>query len=188
LVSRFVGFLFILIVIAQFPVVQELLIWDRTAIESGQWWRILTGNITHTNVTHMLMNLVALWVLALLHKDYYQDNTLTLLTLFMMPVIGLLMFFTPYSSYAGLSGVLHGLFAFGIIRDIQYQQPLGYLLFVLFFGKLIGELWTLGGSFNASLIEANVAYQAHWAGALIGLFAALLIEKPPLLKSVKSIS
>lgn len=174
-----------LILIAQHPVIQEYLIWDRTAIENGQWWRVLTGNITHTNLIHMLMNLSALWILAVLHKMYYQDKTLILLTGFMMPVIGLLMFFTPYSSYAGLSGVLHGLFAFGIIRDIQYKQPLGYLLLVLFFGKLIGELWTLGGSFNASLIDAHVAYQAHWAGALIGVFSAFLIEKPPLFNSVK---
>ncbi len=177
--SRFVGILIVLIVIAQHPVIQAHLIWDRLAIENGQWWRVLTGNITHTNVIHMLMNLSALWILSVLHKWYYQDKMLILLISFMMPVIGLLMFFTPYSSYAGLSGVLHGLFAFGIIRDIQYKQPLGYLLLVLFLGKLIGELWTSGGNFNANLIEAHVAYQAHWTGALIGFFSALLIKKPP---------
>ncbi len=179
------AFLIILILIAQLPVIHEYLIWDRAAIEKGQWWRVLTGNITHTNVIHMLMNLSALWILAVLHKMYYQDKTWILLTGIMMPVIGLLMFFTPYSSYAGLSGVLHGLFAFGIIRDIQYKQPLGYLLLVLFLGKLLAELWTLDTSYSASLIEAQVAYQAHWIGALIGFFSAFIIEKSPLFTRVK---
>ncbi len=167
-----------LILVAQIPMVQEVFIWERAALEKGQWWRLITGHFTHTNITHMVMNISGLVALFLLHKKYYQEKTLLVLVWFMMPVIGVLMYFTPYSSYAGLSGILHGLFAWGIIKDIQNKIPFSYALFLGFIVKLVWEYLSLGGRFTFDLIEAHVAYQAHWAGALIGILAALLLRKP----------
>ncbi|OEE58803.1 rhombosortase [Enterovibrio norvegicus] len=173
-VSRILVALVALTLIAQVPTVHEALVWDRLDIQAGQWWRIVTGNLTHTNAIHMAMNLAALLVLALLHRRYYAPRSLLAMLWTMMVAIGAVMFISPFDWYAGLSGVLHGLFVFGVVRDIQNKVPLGWVMLVGVALKLVHEAYTGGDSMTAELIEAGVAYQAHWAGAAVGLIFALV--------------
>ncbi|MDD1782421.1 rhombosortase [Enterovibrio sp. ZSDZ35] len=160
--------------IAQIPEIQQRLVWERADILSGQWWRIVTGNLIHTNLAHIAMNLAALAALTFLHRQYYQMRSMVIMVWCMMVVIGLVMFLSPFDWYAGLSGVLHGLFVWGVVRDIQYKVPLGWPLLVGGFAKMSYEAYSGGDSVTAQMIEAGVAYQAHWAGAIVGLLFALL--------------
>ncbi|MDD1793015.1 rhombosortase [Enterovibrio sp. ZSDZ42] len=173
-VSRILVLLVVITLFAQVPVVHQALVWDRLDIHAGQWWRIVTGNLTHTNAIHMMMNLAALFVLVWLHRAYYSSRALIMMLASMMLVIGLVMFLSPFDWYAGLSGVLHGLFVFGVVRDIQNKVPLGWLMLMGVAIKLVYEAYTGGDSMTAALIEAGVAYQAHWAGAAVGLIFALV--------------
>ncbi|WP_035025386.1 rhombosortase [Enterovibrio calviensis] len=173
-VSRILVLLVVITLFAQVPVVHQALVWDRLEIQAGQWWRIVTGNLTHTNAIHMMMNLAALFVLVWLHRVYYSSRALIMMFASMMVVIGLVMFMSPFDWYAGLSGVLHGLFVFGVVRDIQNKVPLGWLMLGGVTLKLLYEAYTGGDSMTAELIEAGVAYQAHWAGAAVGLVFALV--------------
>ncbi|SKA55560.1 rhombosortase [Enterovibrio nigricans] len=173
-VIRILCLIVIVTLIAQIPVVHQFLVWERTEILAGQWWRIVTGNITHTNLAHIAMNLSALVIITFLHRQYYQVRSMVIIVWCMMLVIGLVMFISPYDWYAGLSGVLHGLFVWGVVRDIQNKVPLGWPLLVGVFGKMSYEAYNGGDALTAQIIEAGVAYQAHWAGAIVGLMFALL--------------
>ncbi|USH03315.1 rhombosortase [Grimontia kaedaensis] len=176
---RFVGLLAIIILIAQIPTIHQLMVWDRTDILAGQWWRIVTGNLTHTNGIHLAMNLAGLVVLAFIHREYYGSRSLIPMIWVMMAVIGAVMFVSPFDWYAGLSGVLHGLFVWGVVRDIQNKMPLGWVMLAGVIVKLGYEAYTGGDAMTADLIEAGVAYQAHSAGACIGLVFALVWKEGP---------
>ncbi len=174
----FIGSLTLLVVIAQIPALHALLVWERADILAGQWWRIVTGNLTHTNAIHLMMNIAGLLVIFFLHRRYYSDRSLVPMVWLMMAAIGLVMFFSPYSWYAGLSGVLHGLFVWGVVKDIQNKVPLGWAMLAGVFIKLGYEAYNGGDSMTAALIQAGVAYQAHWTGAIVGLLFALLFRGP----------
>lgn len=173
MISPWVIVLSLIMILAQVPMIHQLILWDRDFIIQGQWWRILTGNLTHTNEIHLGMNLAALVALALLHRQYYRERCVVLLVWGAMPIIGLGMFFTNFSTYAGLSGVLHGLFAWGVIRDIQNQLPFSRLLLFGLLAKLCWEVYSGSEGATSALIEAHVAYQAHWIGAVTGGIVAV---------------
>lgn len=61
------------------PSIDNLLAYRRSAISDGQWWRLITGNLLHTNHWHLLMNLAGLWVLLFLHHFHYRLRGLTAL-------------------------------------------------------------------------------------------------------------
>ena len=94
-----------------------------------------------------------------------------------MILIGFAMFFTTFDWYVGFSGVLHGLFVWGVIKDIQNKVPLGWPLLFGFFLKLIFDMQSAEEGSTAQLIDANVAYQAHWVGALLGIFFGIFSKK-----------
>jgi membrane associated rhomboid family serine protease len=40
----------LIITMLQIPALQTVAEWNAALIRQGQWWRILTGNFTHTNL------------------------------------------------------------------------------------------------------------------------------------------
>lgn len=173
---RLVVTLMVIATIAQIPAIHQVLIWDRSSILEGQWWRIITGNITHINLTHLAMNLMGLAALYILYGRHYRERLIVPIA-WMMAAIGSVIFFSPFEWYAGLSGVLHGLFTLGCVRDIQNKTPSGKFLLVGLVFKLIFEIYGNGMKITEELINASVAYQAHLTGALVGLSYALNNKK-----------
>ena len=53
-----------------FTVPNHLLSFDRDLIDKGEGWRIITGNLAHTNGWHLLLNLSGLAVLYSLFREY----------------------------------------------------------------------------------------------------------------------
>lgn len=171
------GILIVIMFIAQIPEVHPLFVWDRIEIQNGQWWRIFTGNLTHTNMNHLGMNIAGLLLITWLHASYYEKYAVGLMIWIMMGAIGLALFLTPFDWYVGFSGVLHGLFVWGVVKDIQQKVPLGWLMLFAILAKLTLDVINKGDSMTAALIEANVAYQAHWIGAFVGFLFAMKPKK-----------
>nr|WP_238115412.1 rhombosortase [Vibrio cincinnatiensis] len=156
----------------QFEPLSSVSAWHLSAIQQGQWWRILTGNFTHTNFAHLMMNLAGLWAIAFLFRP--TPKLLLMALLLLSGWVGVGVYFTDITLYVGLSGTLHGLFAlfatqewlygrknsrwlvFGIIAKVAWEQRVG--------ASLGTEMW----------IEARVATEAHLIGLLGGLLFALL--------------
>ena len=154
--------------------ISENLIYHRQAIFSGEYWRLITGHLFHTNGFHLLLNLSALFLLWLIHGHFYNLRNYPALLLFtaLGTSIALLLFSIDISQYVGLSGVLHGVFVWGAMMDIHNKEKTGYLLFIGVWLKIAHEQIYGASEDVTSLINANVAIDAHLWGALFGMLFA----------------
>lgn len=85
--------------------------WQRAALASGEWTRLLTAHLAHLGLHHLLFNLLGLLLIAELLLERWRAADL--LSLGLASALGtslLLWYFEPdLQWYAGLSGLLHGL-------------------------------------------------------------------------------
>jgi rhomboid family GlyGly-CTERM serine protease len=150
----------------------------RLSITQGQVWRLVTGNLLHTNVWHLLMNLAGLWVILFLHEMHYKKQPVLIYGLFLslclFEGLGLYFYYPELLSYVGLSGVLHGLFSFGAIMDIKKGYRSGYLLFLGVLAKVYYEQSYGASSSVVELIDARVATESHLVGVISGIICSLI--------------
>lgn len=163
------------------PSVDTLLAYRRSDISDDQWWRLITGNLLHTNHWHLLMNLAGLWVVLFLHHFHYQLRGLTVLfiLLCLFEGIGLYLGYPQLLGYVGLSGMLHGLFTFGAVQDIRRKMRSGYLLMIGVIVKVGHEQFYGASDDVTAMIGARVATEAHLVGLICGLVCALLFFMLP---------
>ncbi|WP_322626537.1 rhomboid family intramembrane serine protease, partial [Vibrio sp. OPT24] len=90
----------LLCVLFQFEPIQAWVVWDSNAIAEGQWWRILTGNFSHTNYSHLLMNLAGLWIISYLFQPSKKPLALAMLVISL--VTGVALLFSSIQLYVGL--------------------------------------------------------------------------------------
>ncbi len=154
----------------------ESLIWSRQAIGEGQWWRLWSGHLLHSNNAHLLLNLGGLTLIFALHQPHYRFWPMLMLSLGMMALISLgILYWVPgISRYVGLSALLHALFTWGALMDIRVGWRSGYLMLLGVMLKVAWELITGGSSDTAALIDARVAVESH----ALGVAAALVLFLP----------
>lgn len=163
--------LILFIALAQLSLLQPSMVWLRQAILAGQWWRIITANFTHTNLNHALLNIAALVLIFAIYPQYLANRIrLMLLILWLSLAIGIGLFVTEINWYAGFSGVLHGMLLYCALRDIGRKHVFGWLVLLGLIGKVSYEWLQQSDGAISSLIEANIAYQAHF----LGMAAAVL--------------
>ncbi|HDZ8912136.1 TPA: rhombosortase [Aeromonas hydrophila] len=168
-----------------FIVPNHQLSFDRTLIAQGEGWRIITGNVAHTNLWHLLLNLSGLWVLYSLFREYLTGFRLPLLLLLLCSAVGLgIWWWCPQTQwYMGLSGALHGLFVWGALQDIRYRRYSGWLMLAGVAIKLGVDFYSAGESPVSALIGARVHIESHLigsgAGLLLGLLPITLREPAP---------
>ncbi|TDF42087.1 rhombosortase [Alteromonadaceae bacterium M269] len=155
---------------------QDLIIYHRTSIEGGEYWRLLTGNYLHTNFNHLLLNLGGLLLLWSLHGDHYSAKSyLAAFIFFCVVTSALLYFLSPeMMSYVGLSGALHSLFVWGAIKDVKLGYKTGWGLLIGVAIKIGYEQFVGPSADLEKAIGASVAVDAHLYGAFAGLLWALL--------------
>ena len=87
--------------------------WEHGAIVDGQWGRLLTAHFAHLDMHHLLFNLLGLaLIVELLMEDWTWQAIATLALCGALGTSVLLWFCAPgVQWYAGLSGLLHGLWA-----------------------------------------------------------------------------
>jgi rhomboid family GlyGly-CTERM serine protease len=94
------------VVVFLFQGFADLLVYDRTAIASGQAWRLVTGNLVHFSNQHFFYNGLTFLVMGcLVERRRYPQ--LALLCISSASLIGLALYFLApaISVYGGLSGV-----------------------------------------------------------------------------------
>ena len=151
--------------------VEPLFVYQYQLISQGELWRTFTGHFLHTNGIHLLLNLSALILLWALHGHFYTIKSYGVLfiTSALICSAGLFYFSPHIQQYVGLSGVLHGIFVFGALMDIRHQDKTGYLLFLGVWLKIAHEQYYGASEQISTLINANVAIDAHLWGATGGL-------------------
>jgi rhomboid family GlyGly-CTERM serine protease len=158
-------------------------LFHRTGIEQGESWRILTGNLVHTNYYHLLMNLSGLAFICLLFKDFLSVKVyyLSLLITSLAVGLGIYFFSTNLIWYAGLSGSLYGLYmvaASSALKQKDYLTSLPILIGIpakLIWDSLNSELTDS----SAELIGAPVATDAHLYGISAGILISVIILISP---------
>lgn len=151
--------------------VRGALAYDRTAVQEGEGYRILSAHFVHLNHDHVVWNLLGLLVLAFVLLDILQARGLILASVVSSLCIGFgLLWFSPdLHGYAGLSGVTHGLFAWGGLRLVQVgRRSYGGLVLAALCAKLFWEQVVGPMPGAEAAINGSVAIDAHLYGFVGG--------------------
>ncbi|MBR9866501.1 MAG: rhombosortase [Oceanospirillales bacterium] len=147
---------------------------DRTMIEQGQWWRLISGHLCHTSVSHLSWDLLAFLVAAGYLELHSRSVLLGSLLTGLIILDALLL--SPWSgvhSYAGLSGLLFAPLVISLYLFAKKQHALsGWLPMLICLGKLIWEQLSQQALLSQSPWPPYPA--AHIAGALAGLLTVIL--------------
>jgi rhomboid family GlyGly-CTERM serine protease len=157
--------------------VAHTLRYERDAIRDGEWWRLITGNLVHLGWPHLLLNLAGLLLVWLLfHRSLSIRNWIIVTLSSAVAVTGGLLLLDPHLEwYVGLSGVLHGLFAAGVLGSLLAGNRAEWLLLMLFIAKLAWEQWVGAMPGTAGLAGGTVIVDAHLYGATGGAISSLLL-------------
>ncbi|MEE9328454.1 MAG: rhombosortase [Cocleimonas sp.] len=171
-----------------FQNLQSEFVFDRHNIAQGQWWRLITGNLTHSNYNHLALNLTGLWMLGFLFVDSLKIKTFILSTIFLGLVVGsaLYLYSPELDFYYGFSGVLYGLYIIGAISAIIKQDYFtGILVLSLIIAKIIWDSLNGGSQTSAELIGIPVATDAHLYGVIGALIISAIYSLPSLIQLLK---
>jgi len=156
----------------------DSLCYDRPAIQEGQLWRLLSGHFVHLGWSHLGTNLAGLTLLWLLIGKWItaKATSLTIILSAIMIGLGLLIFNPEIIRYAGLSGILHGIWLAGALFGMRAGYWEAYALTILLVLKLIWEQSLGPLPTSVYLSGGSVAVDAHLYGAIAGLLATGLLR------------
>ena len=156
---------------------REWLRFDRAAIMSGEYWRFVSGHLVHLGLSHLMLNAAGFLLIWFLISAYFDPRLWLVITVSVIIGIDLGFWFLEpdLQWYVGLSGLLHGLLAAGVVGGIRSGRVDVWVLGAALIGKLAYEqmLGPLPGSEESS--GGAVIVAAHAYGALAGAIMAAVI-------------
>lgn len=150
---------------------------DRELVQQGNVWLLFSGHIVHLNWSHWLLNMAGLGIVAFFFSAHagVKQWLMVIFVSICTINIGLWWWMTDIRSYVGLSGVLHGLFLYGALREIRFFPVSGYVLTTVLVAKLVWEFFNGALPGSEEMAGGRVLTEAHLLGA-IGGTAVWLIE------------
>ena len=152
---------------------------DRGSIAAGEFWRLLSGHFVHLGVTHTLLNLAGLvLVWFLVGRAWTWRQWLLLMAASVAAIdLGLWLGSPQLEWYVGLSGLLHGMLAAGIVAGLADRNYEALVLAIVVTGKLAWEQFAgpLPGSEATS--GGAVIVDAHLYGVIGGAVAAAALVR-----------
>jgi rhomboid family GlyGly-CTERM serine protease len=156
---------------------REWLRFDRSGIAAGELWRLLTGHLVHLGISHTVLNLAGLvLVWFLVGRAYTWQQWLWIMAGSIAAIdLGLWFGAPSLEWYVGLSGLLHGMLAAGIMAGLAARSGEAAILAVVVAGKLAWEQFAgpLPGSEGTS--GGAVIVDAHLYGVIGGTLVAVLL-------------
>lgn len=149
---------------------------NRELVEQGQVWLLFSGHIVHLNWSHWLLNMAGLAIVAFFfssHASFKQWLAVILVSACVIN-IGLWWLLPEIRTYVGLSGVLHGLFLYGALREIRFYPTSGYVLTTVLVAKLVWEFFNGALPGSEDMTGGRVLTEAHLLGAIGGTLVWLL--------------
>jgi rhomboid family GlyGly-CTERM serine protease len=146
--------------------------YERMAIASGEWWRLITAHFVHIDLEHTLLNLMGLVLMwAIFARDLSPRQWLVVTAVVLLTIdAGLWFWDRQVDWYVGASGALHGFMAAGTYVHVRRGDLDGWILVIFIVLKLGYEQWSGALPFVESGMP--VVLNAHLYGALGG-FAAV---------------
>jgi len=141
----------LLCITLQYAGLDDLLRFERSDIDQGSWWLLLTGNFVHLGSSHLWMNMAGFALVVALKLN---------------PEI---------TGYVGYSGTLHGLIMAGSLADLRPYPKSAAILMALVIGKLTWE--QISGPLPGSESTAGglVVVDSHLYGAIGGTTIGLAV-------------
>ena len=156
---------------------REALAFSRANLGAGQLWRLATGHFVHLGWTHLVLNLAGLALVSWLVGHAYDWRRWLFIGFVSIAVIdaGFWFLYPELDWYVGLSGLLHGLLAAGLLSGIVARDRESIALAAFVVAKLAWE--QIGGPLPGSEATSGgtVIVEAHLYGAIGGLLAAALL-------------
>lgn len=157
--------------------------YERAAIAAGQWWRMLTGHLTHWNMDHLLWDVVMFVVLGVLveRRGHWRLAGISLLSALGISLTAWLAQ-PDLPSYRGLSGIDTALFVYlacRLLEDAWHDRHWAALVlptaFLAGFALKLGyEVVTGRTLFVAADAGFVVVALAHVVGASVGAVLGLM--------------
>ncbi|MDH3305394.1 MAG: rhombosortase, partial [Gammaproteobacteria bacterium] len=157
---------------------RQWLRFDREAIDAGELWRLLSGHFVHLGWPHFALNAAGLVLVWYLVGDVFDRlrwiliGTFTVITI----DIGLWVFDPALMWYVGLSGLLHGILAAGLVEKLRKPDTEALALVVLLLGKLAFEQFSGPMPGSETTAGGTVVVDSHLFGTLGGVVAAILLR------------
>ncbi len=152
--------------------------YDRAAIASGEFLRLVSGHAVHLSVAHYLLNVAGLLVVWYLVGAAFSTRIWAVIIASSIAAMdaGFWFLMPTLDWYVGLSGLLHGILAAGIAGIWRTRRTEALILAALMLGKLIHEalIGPLPGSEGTA--GGDVITEAHLLGAIGGGAAGLLFS------------
>jgi len=153
---------------------RELLRYDRGAIAAGELWRLLSGHLVHLGWSHFALNAIGLLLVCYLVATGFSSKQWLLIAVTVIAGIDLGFWYLQPQLiwYVGLSGLLHGLLAGGMVSGIRNRQVeswiiAAFLVMKLAYEQLLGPLPGSEGTAGGEVVVVAHLYGAI-SGALIG--------------------
>jgi len=176
------------VVFAQ-PPLQGLLIYDRAAIDGGEIWRLVTGNLVHFSPSHFLYDVVPLFVAGAV-IEMRGSRRFAILCLASAATIGATVYVgsPELSVFGGLSGIVMAAFTYLCLDGLNESgawRRLCQVALILLVAKMSIEM-TLGWSLESFAESESPSFvpvpSAHIAGAVTALILFASTSLPGLRK------
>lgn len=153
------------------PGAADALDYDRAALGGGEWWRFLSGHLTHFDANHLLWDVGMFLVLGWAAERQSRRSVAAATTLAMFGISAALWFLQPqFQTYRGLSGIdsaLFGVFATQLLLRPQIGARLvGAAALLVIGGKFALEFATA-----ATLFARGDGYMPVPLAHVVGLIA-----------------
>lgn len=169
-----VGLFFLFLYLLQSYV--AVLEFDRQQILAGQVWRLWTGHLVHSHLTHLALNGITAVALYFVFMTRIQATELLLCAFLFTFVISIILLcqYPSLAWYNGLSGLLHAVVAYLCLRFAGAHNKLYWLGFVFAWIKVVHEMLAMQKGYQGELAGMTIIIQAHFVGVCVGTLSALV--------------
>ena len=157
---------------------KEALRYDRVWIGQGEAWRLVSGHFAHLGWSHLALNSAGLVLVWYLIGGAYTLRTWLLIVGVTLATMDLGFWFLNPELYwyVGMSGLLHGLLAAGVVTRLRNIDAETVILLLLLIAKISWEQFSGPVPGSESTSGGPVVVDAHLYGALGGILGALLVR------------
>ncbi|MEJ2466440.1 MAG: rhombosortase [Candidatus Thiodiazotropha sp.] len=154
----------------------ELWVYDRLAISQGEWWRLISGHWVHSDLQHAVWDIGALFLLGLLFESRLQGKLFSVLGLATLGIDLWLWRVEPsLTYYCGLSGILNGLLALGLMQ--WWREDRHPLILMTGLGAVLKIAWEMAA--GEALLTATAwssVPEVHAVGFFCGLLLVVVVS------------
>lgn len=147
-----------------------------SAVQAGQWWRLLSAPFLHAHLLHLLFNMVGLWSVGTLTERVFGPRQFLLIYLVSAAAgsVASLYFTAQNNVSVGASGAVFGIAGALIMAVFQHRRRLPQLFSAQIFG---GMTVFVGYSLLQGFAHPQVDNAAHVGGLLAGATMGWLLPE-----------